>query len=180
MPPKVAKSMKVPLATGQKFYDIFHNELYPTTTEFRDSYVLPTTEKKGEIHLGFGLKLKSNNPSKDIRSLGNATIQFFSVLTLISIARINDRIVKAGLKEDIQVVSTIYDSIYFNCRDDIKIIKWLNDTLIPIMVEDFITPQPVKNKCNLDIGTNWANLVEIPIDATEQDIAEALTKARSS
>lgn len=88
-----------------------------------------------------------------------------------------NKLIKANnLEADIQVIATIYDSIYFNVRNNPETIKWLNDNLIPIMIADFLTTQPVKNKAALDIGKSFADMIEIPNNASIEQIEETLAK----
>ena len=178
MPAKVSKSIKGTPEEGELIFDRFHNELYPGITDYRENYVLKTAQKEGSIHLGHGLRLKTSNPSKDIRTLNNATIQYWSVLTLIALARVNERIKEAGLEADIQCISTIYDSIYYNCRKDPAIISWLNETLISIMIEPFIENQLVPNLSALDIGPNWATLTELPNNCSIEHIEKILKEMK--
>ena len=169
--PKVAASIKGTFSEGEAIFNRYHNELYPGITDYRENYVLTSTKANGYIHLGHGLRLKSSNPYRDIRTLNNATMQYWSVLTLISILRMDERIKEAGLEADIQCISTIYDSIYYNVRNDPKIIKWLNDNLIEVMTEPFIQNQVVPNVANLDIGYSFAEQIELPNNATTKHIS---------
>jgi len=86
---------------------------------------------------------------------------------------------KEGLENDIIVTSTIYDSIYFEIRDDANVIKWLNDNLIPIMEKDFIPNQTVPNEANLEIGLSWAKLVELPHNISVEDITSIIEKVKN-
>ena len=131
---------------------------------------MPTAYQEKEVYLGLGLSLKTFNPNKDARTLSNATIQFWSILTLLALARVNERIVKAGYQDDIQCVSTIYDSIYYNCRRDPKIISWLNTVLVEEMSVDFLEDQVVKNTADMEIGPNWAALQELPHNVSEKHL----------
>lgn len=161
-------------AITQEIFDNYHNDLYPLVKAYTEQYVLATTERDGEIHLGLGLMLKSDNPKKDIRTLHNATIQFWSVLTLLAISKMHEEIDKQGYQNDVFCIATIYDSIYYCVRDDAETIKWVNDTLIPIMVKDFLIDQTVPNTAELDVGTNWSDLTTIPNNATLEYIQEIL------
>jgi len=142
--------------------------------KYTENYVLKTVEAEGSIHLGLGLHLKSDNPKKDIRTLHNATIQFWSILTLLAINKMHQAIDEAGMEEDVFCIATIYDSIYYICRDDAETIKWVNDTLIPIMTKDFLIGQTVPNTAELDIGYDWASLTTLPNNITLNQIQEVL------
>ena len=81
---------------------------------------------------------------------------------------------KAGYQNDIKVITTIYDSIYLTCKEDTTIIKWLNDTIIPIMSKDFIKNQIVHNEACGEIGHNWYDLKQIHNNCSEEDIQKVL------
>lgn len=176
MAPKVASSLKISLVEAEKIYHRYHEVLYSGIAKYTRDYVLPTASREGAIYLGLGLSLKTNNANSDIRTLHNATIQFWSVLTLLALARVNERIVEAGYTEDIQCVATIYDSIYYNCRRDPEIIQWLNKTLTEEMSIDFMEDQQVKNIADMEIGPDWSELTELSHDATIDDINEVLAQ----
>lgn len=152
--------------------------MYPGITKFREGYVLPTAQINGEIHLGLGFTLKSDNPDKDIRTLNNACSQFWSILTLLTINKMHQLIDEAGLSQDIYITSSIYDSIYFEVRDNPETIKWLNDNLIPVMEQDFLENQIVHNSVDLEIGTSWAKLTTLPHNADVETIKSAIAKVK--
>lgn len=141
--------------------------------------ILKKVKKFGKVHLGLGCYLRSSTPDKDIRSLNNATCQFWSILSLLTIEKIDTLVQNAGLMEDIEVVSSIYDSIYFHVRNSARVVKWLNDNLIPIMTKDFLKGIIVHNKAELECGYNWADTVPIPNGANIFQIKEAMAKAKS-
>ena len=173
-PPKVAHQLKSSLEEGEHIWNTYHFSLYPDVTKYREDHVLAPAKKDGKVYLGLGLSLKTDHAEKDIRTLYNAKQQFWSLLTLLVITKMNKLIKANNLQDDIQVIATIYDSIYFNVRDNTQTIKWLNDNLIPIMIADFLTTQPVKNKAALDIGHSFADMIEIPNNASIEQIEEAL------
>ena len=142
-----------------------------------DSYILPKLHSEGKIHLGLGCYLKSDDPNRDVRSVNNALNQFWSILSLLTINKLHLEIDKAGYTEDIFVTSSVYDSIYMCVRKDANIIKWLNDTIIPIMTKDFVVNQRIKNLAALNIGTSWADVenIELPIDASLEYIETILS-----
>lgn len=177
-PPKVAASVKIPLSEAEGIFNAYHNELFPGITKFREEYVLPTARAQGYIHLGLGFTIATDKPDRDIRTLNNACSQFWSILTALTINKMHQLIDEAGLAEDVKVVSTIYDSIYFEVTEDLAIIKWTNENLMKAMLVDFLDDQIVHNDAASDIGYDWADMTTIPHDATEADIAKVLDKLR--
>jgi hypothetical protein len=164
----------------QEIFDAYHNELFPGITRFREEYVLPTAQSQGQIHLGLGFHIASDDPERDIRTLNNACSQFWSILTAITINKMHQLIDEAGLQDDIITTSTIYDSIYWEVRDDPEVIKWLNDNLIPVMTRDFMIGQLVHNDVDLEIGTSWASLTTLPHNADLDTVTDLITKAKES
>jgi DNA polymerase I-like protein with 3'-5' exonuclease and polymerase domains len=175
-PPKIAATLKISLEEAQEIFDNYHNVLYPGITDYRQNYVLPTAKTQGQLHLGLGFTLKTDDPEKDIRTLANATCQFWSILTALVINKMHVLIDQIGYQEDVKVISTIYDSIYFEVTNDPKIIKWVNDNLIATMLVDFMEDQTVVNEAESDIGFNWAEMLTIPNNATVECIEDTLKK----
>lgn len=176
----MASTLKISLEEATKIFDRYHNVLYPGVTNFRENYVLPTTQANGQLHLGLGCYLKSDAPDRDIRTLANGTCQFWSIITALTINRMHQLIDAQGLSNDIKCISTIYDSIYFEVTDDLHILKWLNDNVVPTITKDFIESQAIPNAAAGEIGYDWASLKGIPISATTEQIDAARTAAVGS
>ncbi len=155
----------------QDIFDNYHNTLYPGITDYRENYVLPATQSQGYIHLGLGCRLYSNDARGHIRSLNNATVQFWSILTLIAINEFNHRIREEGLQEHVQVTSSIYDSIYTQNTADPEIIKWVNDNLIELMCVQYLEDEKIHNVAQGEIGPTWAELTKVPNNASAAEIA---------
>jgi hypothetical protein len=88
----------------------------------------------------------------------------------------NYQIKQNNLQEDIKVISTIYDSIYFLVKKDAETIKWLNDTVIKNMCTPYLIDEVVHNEAEGEIGYNFADLRKIENNASVEDIKEILTK----
>jgi DNA polymerase-1 len=160
----------------QEIFDNYHNVLYPGITDYRENYVLPTARRNGYIHLGLGCRLYTGDAGQDIRTLNNATVQFWSILTLIAINEFNHRICEEGLEEHVQVISTIYDSIYVQCTKDAEIIKWVNDNLAELLCVQYLEKEIVPNAAQGEIGPNWADLIKIKNNASIEEITSVLEK----
>ena len=61
-------------------------------------------------------------------------------------------VIHQGYSDDIKVCCTIYDSIYLCVKCDATIIKWLNDTIIPIITKDAL-------KCGSSNNNNSFNIL---------------------
>lgn len=158
----------------QELFDNYHEVLYPGITKYREEYVLPTADQNGFIHLGLGCRLYTSDAYADIRTLHNATIQFWSILTLIAINEFNHRVRQECLEDAVEVQSTIYDSIYTHPVKDPEVIKWVNDNLIEVMTVQYLEEETVHNEAESEIGLNWAELHKISNGATVDEIKEVL------
>ena len=175
-PNAVAKAVKQEFSVGKQLYDSYHYKLYSGISKYREEYVLETALKQGYLHLGLGARIYTDRPRFDIRTLHNATCQFWSILSVLALNKMHQRIEDAGYEEMIYLTATIYDSIYYVVKDDPKIIKWVNDNLIPIMQQDFLIDQIVHNDAALEIGPDWASLHKVEHNATLRDIIEIRSK----
>lgn len=126
--------------------------------------------------MGLGAYLKTDDPEADIRTLNNATCQFWSIVTLLTINKVHQWIDKNNLAKDVICTSTIYDSIYYVVRKDASIIKALNDYIVPVMTADFMENQTIPNEAVGEIGPNWAELTQVPNNASLEQIQAILNE----
>lgn len=112
------------------------------------------------------------------RSAVNALTQFWDYLTIDGLRKFQERVEAAGMDDKVVVHATIYDSLYFTVAEDTTTIDWVNRNLIECMCEDFMADQPVKLVANLDVGTAWNDLKELPNDCSMEIIEENLDALR--
>lgn len=159
----------------QEIFDRYHNELYPGVAQFRDEYVIPTSRKQNYLHLNWGLRVYSDDPKRDLLPLNNANFQGYSDLTLIAAINFRNAYLANGNPHNIQGLNIIHDALYFELDDTPEAIKWLNDHLIPIMVQDFLHNQTVHLRAEVDVGYDQAHMVTLPnnadIDTIEAKLA---------
>lgn len=167
-------------AITQEIFDKFHNVLYPGITNHNRDVIMKDVQETGEVYLGLGLRCKTDDPKKYERTIKNIYIQFWDTISIITCNQIQDRIDKANRTEDIQITSSIYDSIYFNCRDNLDTIKWLNDNIVPLLTQKIFTNQLVPNAAKGQVGTNWSNLTDIENNASLGEISATLTKIKEA
>ncbi len=175
-PKKLMMYLKCTIEEAQKVFDRYHNELYPGISEFRDT-VKQVAIEQGRIHLGLGCYMNTSDPEKEVRTIFNACSQFWSILTLLTINKMHHLIREKGYENDIKVVSSIYDSIYLHMKCDAELIKWVNDTIIPILTTDFLKDTIVSNEAEGEIGLNWYDTVKVHNNANIQEIEAAIQKA---
>lgn len=176
-PPKVAQSIKCSLEEAEHIFHQYHNELYPEITKFREK-ILAVAKEKGYAHLGLGCRLYTDNPDRDVRTLGNAVVQFWSILSLLTVNKLNSLLEENNLTDDVEIIATIYDSIYIHMKDDIDLIKWVNDTIIPLLTKDPFIDTVVHNEAEGAIGYNWYDIISISNRADTDEIISARNKCR--
>lgn len=179
-PPKLRKALKCSIQIATDIFNSYHHELYPGITDYRENYVLENAKTLGHIHLGLGCRIYTDNAEQDIRTLANATVQFWSILTLIAINELNHRIREEKLTKEIQVTSTIYDSIYTQAIADADVLAWLNNNMIEVMTVQYLQEEVVRNEAEGEIGLNWADLHAIPNHATPSEIQQVLDEIYKS
>ena len=130
--------------------------------------------------MALGARIYTDDVGNDERTLFNSVSQAWSILTLIALNEINYRIVEAGYEKDIQICSTIYDSIYTYITPDPEIIRWYNNNIYEIGGKDFMENQVVPNILTCGIGKTWAQEIDIPIDASIEAIQEILQEIEES
>lgn len=177
-PKKIAESIGCSIEQGEQIFDAYHNKLYPEITEYKETYVIPTVRKQGEIHMLLGASLKSDDVDKDVRTIYNATIQSFSVITLIAIAQMQKLIDKADLNNQVKIINTVYDAAYFEVDDDPIIIKWVNDNFIPLITQPYLLNEKIPNDANCDIGYNLNHMIELQKQASIEQIEDTLIQLK--
>ena len=177
-PNKLVTTLGISEQQAKEIYNNFHNKLYPGITKFREELVLKKAQEDGRIHLGLGCYLHSDNVKLQERTLFNACSQYWSILTLLAVNKIHILIDEMGYQDDIKVICTIYDSIYFVVKEDTKYIKWLNDNIIPLLTTDFIEDQIVPNEAEGAIGYNWEDTITVHNSASVEDINSILLKLK--
>ena len=112
------------------------------------------------------------------RSAENALIQGFGMLTVIAMNKLQDAIEAEGMEDDVVVTMNIHDAIYGYCTDSPEVIKWLNEKLVDVMVEDFYDGQDIKLKAEMDIGYNWKQQKTLKNNCSLEDIIEVLQECQ--
>lgn len=56
-------------------------------------------------------------------------------------------------------------NVYYELDDTPEAVKWLNDNLIPIMVQDFLHNQTVHLRAQVDVGYDQAHMVTLSNNA---------------
>lgn len=154
----------------QEIFDKYHNELYPGVTGYNNNVVISQAREEGQAYLGMGFHIRTDDPDKHTRTICNATAQFWDIISALTMSEMRLRIKKDNMTEKVMLTSTIYDSLYYECKADAETVQWLNNNLVEVMTTQMFHYQPVPNKANLDIGPNWSDLTELPNNADLQTI----------
>ena len=176
-PAKVSKQAKIPLEEAEGIFNRYHNELYTQISDMREK-VLKIAKKHKRIHLGLGCFLNTSEPEKEIRTLFNANSQFWSILSILVINKFNSLIQQENLSKEVEVVSSIYDSIYIHIIEDSEIIKWVNDTIIPLMTVDFLKEIVVHNEATGELGYNWYDTIPLNNNAAIDEVNKCIKEAK--
>lgn len=164
----------------------FH-ELYKVTDAWNDAQ-LEKAANVGYVTLAFGGRLRTPILSQTLantkstpyeataerRSAGNALIQSYGLLTNRAAIEFRERVIASKHRLDIRPVANIHDAIYLHIRNNVEVIKWVNDNLIECMEWDDLPElkhPKVKLGSSLEVFfPDWSNGIEIPNKASINEI----------
>jgi hypothetical protein len=176
-PQKVASTIGCSIEEATSIFNAYHNEMYPQITKWRDT-VNHKAKQQGYIEMGLGAKIIVDNPDKDARTTFNSQSQFWSILTLIALAKMHYRIEQAGMQDKVLITNTIYDAIYMEVLEDLPTIKWANEALVDCMNVDFLKDQTVPNDAECELSTNLSNPIVLSKKATLEEIEQTINKLK--
>ena len=167
-----------------------YHELYKASDEW-NAAKLARAARDGYTTLAFGLRLfcpvlhasisgraRPYEAAAEERSAGNAFGQSYGLLNSRAAHAFMDRVIEARLWNDIRPAAQIHDAQYYWVRRDVKLVKWVNDNLIPEMEWDDL---PELKHETLKLGGNlivyspdWATEIPLPNNATYGQIGDLL------
>lgn len=152
---------------------------------------LRLASKEGHVTLAFGLRLRTPILKKIIwqgakmpyeasaegRSAGNAVSgQSYGQLTNRAANEFMDRVKNSPYKYDVKLSAMIHDAIYLMVRNDVDVIKWVNDNLTECMAWQELPElrhDTVKLNAELDIFyPSWAKGITLPNHSSVKQIRE--------
>lgn len=167
---------------------------YHKMYEISDNWVadkINQAEKDGYIDSAFGLRIRtpviglsvlgnSKTPyiaTAEARSVGNAISgQSYGLLTNRAINAFMELVWASEYKNDIYPISLIHDAIYLMIKDDINVVKFVNDNLIKCMQWQElkeIKHDEVTLEAELDLFyPDWANPITLPNNISRKQIKE--------
>lgn len=153
---------------------------------------LALCQAQGYIDVAFGLRIRTPVMGKSIlgssktpqlaqreaRSVGNAISgQSYCQLTNRAVNEFMQRVWASEYRYDIMPVCLIHDAIYLMIKNDVKIVKWVNDNLIECMTWQELPElqhKTVKLEAELDIyHPTWATNITLPNHSSEEEILSA-------
>ena len=147
---------------------------------------------QGFIELAFGLRLRTPTlkatdmsqrkvpyqAKSEGRTANNAASQSYGLLMNRAINATEARIEASKYVNDILILNTIHDAVYYLARIDAKVIQFLNKTLIEEMEWNELAPiksDAIPMTAQLDIGKSWDKQVTLENNASIEDINNLLT-----
>jgi len=171
-------------------YDNYHN-LYQVSDAWRDAHI-EKAESCGFVTGAFDLRVRTPVIQQSLmndrattaaaeaekRSAGNALTQSYCILNSRSSIEFMERVRVSKYALDIKPVALIHDALYLLVRDDLEIIKWVNDNLVDCMSWNDL---PELQQDSIPLGgeldihfQSWKNPVTIPNHASIEQIIEVV------
>lgn len=164
---------------------------YHTMYHVSDAYVQAATNqaaKDGYLTVAFGLRIRTAiihkvvegthvtpyASHKERKTLGNAMGQSYGLLNNRSTVAFMKLVQNSKHVQDVFCISMIHDASYFLIRDDVEVIKFVNDNLIPEMYwqeDPAIAHDEVKLGGNLEVCfKGWHDSKKVHNNATLEEI----------
>lgn len=180
-----------------KFVENKYHELYKVS----DNWVKQHIDKActdGYVTCAFGLRLRTpliqraimgdrktlKEARAEARTAGNALGQSWCLLTNRALNEVMEIVWNSEHATDILPCCAIHDALYFFIKDDIELISWFNKVLIKAMSwqeDPEIQHDRLKLTSSLDIFyPDWAHPIELPNNASKEDIIKEVTNAKSN
>lgn len=183
-------------AEAQEIADRYHL-LYKESDQWISDKLQECCET-GYATVAFGLRIRTpllaksilntgataNESNSEARSVGNAISgQSYGLLNNRAAIAFMQKVWESEFKYDIFLVSLIHDAIYLMVKDNVEVIKWVNDNLIEEMQWQElpeIQHDEVKLGAELDIYyPNWSTPITLDNNIEIQAIKETVKKALS-
>lgn len=170
-----------------KAIELNFHALYSESKEWLEAKINECCEK-GYATVAFGLRVRTPLLAKSIlgtsatareseaeaRSVGNAISgQSYGLLNSRAAIAFMNKVYASDYKYDINPVGLIHDAAYFIIKDDVRVVKWVNDNLIEEMawqeLEELKHPT-VKLEAELDLFVDWNQPITLPNHSSIQEI----------
>lgn len=154
-------------------------------------------EQQGYLDSAFGLRIRTPVIAKSVlgnsktpnlalaesRSVGNAVSgQSYCMLTCRALNEFMERVYASEYKHDIMPVNIVHDAIYLMIRDNIHVVKWVNDNLMDCMSwQELDEIKHDKVKLSAELGLfypDWSNEITLPNNINRKQIKEIVLKSK--
>lgn len=171
-----------------------YNSLYQISIQWVQERIKEAS-KVGYAEAAFGLRIRTpllgqtivgkgiRESEAEARTLGNAISgQSYGLLTNRAINAFMEKVWASPYATSIMPTALIHDAIYLLFRNDVRVVKFVNDNLIKEMqwqeLPEIQHPE-VKLGAELDIfWPSWANPITLPNGLSEVEITEACAKGK--
>ena len=146
-------------------------------------------EQQGYLVSAFGLRIRTPVIAKSVlgnsktpnlavaesRSVGNAVSgQSYCMLTCRALNEFMERVYASEYSHDIMPVNLVHDAIYLMIRNNIHVVKWVNDNLMDCMSwQELDEIKHDKVKLSAELGLfypDWSNEITLPNNINRKQI----------
>ena len=173
-----------------------YHELYKQSDDWVANKI-KLAEQQGYLDSAFGLRIRTPVIAKSVlgnsktpnlaiaesRSVGNAISgQSYCMLTCRALNEFMERVYASEYKHDIMPVNIVHDAIYLMIRDNIHVVKWVNDNLMDCMSwQELNEIKHDKVKLSAELGLfypDWSNEITLPNNINRKQIKEIVLKSK--
>ncbi len=176
-----------------KSIETAYHEMYKVSDEWVAAKI-DEASKKGYVEGCYGLRLRTPALKKVVwngykipyeamaesRTAGNMLGQSYGMVTSRAAAELQERINRSVWRTKVHICALIHDAIYLMFPNDVRAVKWVNDTLVECMenheCEELDWHPTVKIGAALDIFyPDWSKAVGISNYISEDEIMEEIS-----
>ena len=172
-----------------------YKDLYKESEEYTAGRIAQAT-KDGYVQIAFGLRLRTPVLAKSIlgnsktpylataeaRTVGNALSQSYGMLTCRALNEFMGRVYASEYSHDIVPTNLVHDAIYLMIRNNIHVVKWVNDNLMDCMSwQELDEIKHDKVKLSAELGLfypDWSNEITLPNNINGKQIKEIVLKSK--
>ena len=173
-----------------------YHEMYKVSDDWVANKI-KLAEQQGYLDSAFGLRIRTPVIAKSVlgnsktpnlalaesRSVGNAVSgQSYCMLTCRALNEFMERVYASEYKHDIMPVNIVHDALYLMIRDNIHVVKWVNDNLMDCMSwQELNEIKHDKVKLSAELGLfypDWSNEITLPNNINRKQIKEIVLKSK--
>lgn len=172
-----------------------YKDLYKESEEYTTGRIAQAAED-GYVQVAFGLRIRTpvlaksilgnsktpNLATAEARTVGNALSQSYCMLTSRALNEFMERVYASEYKHDIMPVNIVHDALYLMIRDNIHVVKWVNDNLMDCMSwQELDKIKHDKVKLSAELGLfypDWSNEITLPNNINRKQIKEIVLKSK--